>query len=211
MFKPIRIRLILAFILLLPFHLGHAGSTPLQLFFTQVKSLSADFEQTLTDARGKVLQQSSGKFLLQRPGRFRWDYQAPYKQLIVANGQKIWIYDPDLEQVTVKPQATALGSAPAELLSSGESLAANFTVSELGKEDGLDWYELKPKDAETGFDSVRLSFRGRDLEMMKLSDALGQFTLLRFSNIQHNPKISAEQFTFTPPPGVDIVEDAPKK
>lgn len=201
--------MITAFLIWLPVQTSYAASTPLQIFFTQVKSLSADFEQTLTDARGKVLQESKGKFLLQRPGRFRWDYQTPYEQLIVANGQKIWIYDPDLEQVTVKAQATALGSAPAELLSSGESLAANFNVTELGSEDGLDWFELKPKDAETGFELIRLSFRGKDLQMMKLSDSLGQFTLLRFSNIEYAPKISADQFTFIPPPGVDVVEDTP--
>lgn len=201
---------LVAALFLLPFQSSYAGSDALTQFFVQAKSLSADFEQTLTDGRGTVIQESRGKLLLQRPGRFRWDYQTPYKQLIVANGQKIWIYDPDLEQVTVKTQSAALGNAPADLLSSGESLSSNFVITKLGTEEGLEWFELKPKDTDTGFEAVRLSFRGRDLRAMKLSDTLGQTTELRFSNIQHNPKISAEQFTFTPPPGVDIVEDTVK-
>ncbi|MEQ6341499.1 MAG: outer membrane lipoprotein chaperone LolA [Gammaproteobacteria bacterium] len=184
-----------------------ANGERLQRFFTEVKSLRADFEQTVTDAKGKVIQEAKGTFALQRPGKFRWDYRAPYQQVIVADGRKIWVYDTDLEQVTVKPLDSALGGTPAQLLSGIRPLEQDFVITGLGPRDGLEWVELVSKAKEKEFERVRLGFDQRDLRMMEIADSFGQSTRLKFSNLQRNPAIDAKTFVFVPPKGVDVVSD----
>ncbi len=198
-------------ILLCTTSLVHAagGDERIQQFFTEVKSLRADFEQTVTDSKGKIIQDAKGTFVLQRPGKFRWDYRAPYPQLIVADGRKLWIYDPDLEQVTVKQLDSVLGGTPAQLLSGARFPQQDFTVTPQGQRNGLDWIELQPKaNAKTNerdFEKVQLGFDQRDLRMMTITDNFGNTTQLKFNNLQRNPSIEASAFVFTPPKGVDVV------
>lgn len=186
---------------------GATNDERLQRFFSEVKSLRADFQQTVTDAKGKVIQEAKGTFALQRPGKFRWDYRAPYQQVIVADGRKIWVYDTDLEQVTVKPLDAALGGTPAQLLSGTRPLEQDFVISSLPPRDGLEWVELISKAKEKEFERVKLGFDQRDLRMMDITDSFGQTTQLKFSNLQRNPVIEAKTFVFVPPKGVDVVSD----
>jgi len=197
----------LLIILLSTTSLAHAagGDERIQQFFTDVKSLRADFEQTVTDSKGKIIQDAKGTFVLQRPGKFRWDYRAPYPQLIVADGRKLWIYDPDLEQVTVKQLDSVLGGTPAQLLSGARFPQQDFTVISLGTRNALDWVELTPKASEKDFEKVQLGFDQRDLRMMTVTDNFGNTTHLKFNNLQRNPSIEASTFVFTPPKGVDVV------
>ncbi len=188
-------------------HAAGANGERLQRFFTEVKSLRADFEQTVTDAKGKVIQEAKGTFALQRPGKFRWDYRAPYQQIIVADGRKIWVYDADLEQVTVKPLDAALGGTPAQLLSGTRPLEQDFVITSLPTRDGFEWVELVSKAKEREFERVRLGFDQRDLRMMEITDSFGQNTRLKFNNLQRNPAIDAKTFVFVPPKGADVVSD----
>jgi outer membrane lipoprotein carrier protein len=187
--------------------LAHAGiaADRLQAFFKEVQALQGDFTQTVFDQHMKVKERAQGNFALQRPGKFHWDYQAPYHQLIVANGRKVWIYDSELEQVTVKKLDEAVGTTPAQLLSSGESLERNFAINEVGAKDDLEWVELIPREKDTSFERVRLGFDQHDLRIMELMDNFGQTTRLEFSHLQHNPRLAATLFEFIPPPGVDVV------
>jgi outer membrane lipoprotein carrier protein len=185
--------------------LGGAGSERLDAFFNEVTSVRADFTQQVLDTQKKTLQQTSGTMLLLRPGRFRWDYTKPYQQLIVANGEKVWLYDVDLEQVTVKKMDAALGSTPALLLSSDAKIEENFTVNEMGGEHDLAWVELTPKNKEGGFERLALGFDEHNLKRMELLDSFGQLTRLTFTNIERNPELDPAQFDFVPPQGVDVI------
>jgi outer membrane lipoprotein carrier protein len=186
---------------------AHAGIAMerLQAFFKEVQSLQGDFTQTVYDQQMHIKDRAQGTFALQRPGKFHWNYEKPYQQLIVANGEKVWIYDSDLEQVTVKKLDEAVGSSPAQLLSSSESLERNFTLTEIGAQQDLEWVELTPRDKDTSFERVKLGFDQRDLRVMELKDNFGQTTRLEFSHLQHNPRLAAALFEFTPPAGVDVV------
>jgi len=187
----------------------HAGAAAdrLQTFFKEMQSLQGDFTQTVFDQRMKVKERAQGSFALQRPGKFHWNYQLPYHQVIVANGKKVWIYDSELEQVTVKKLDEAVGNTPAQLLSSGEDLARGFAIAEIGSKDNLEWVELTPREKDASFERVRLGFDQHDLRIMELMDNFGQTTRLEFSHLQHNPRLAAALFEFTPPPGVDVVGD----
>jgi len=179
----------------------------LQAFFNEVQSLQGDFTQTVYDQQMNVKDNAQGAFALRRPGKFHWNYEKPYRQLIVANGEKVWIYDSELQQVTVKKLDEAAGSTPAQLLSSSESLERNFTIDEIGVDQGLEWVELTPRDKDTSFEQVKLGFDQRDLRVMELKDSFGQTTRLEFSHLLHNPRLAASLFEFTPPRGVDVVGD----
>jgi outer membrane lipoprotein carrier protein len=187
-----------------------APSAPQQLdsFLQQTQSFRAEFQQTVRDARGEVTQQGRGTVMFARPGRFRWEYQKPYEQLIVADGTRLWIYDPDLEQVTVKPMDAALGSTPALLLSTVRPLEQDFTIRDKGAENGLSWVELIPKAEDTSFERVLLGLEGERLKQMELYDNFGQVTRLEFANSATNPSLDPDLFRFVPPPGVDVVGDS---
>jgi len=182
-----------------------AATERLQSFYKEVQSLRGDFTQTVFDQHMKAKVHAQGSFALQRPGKFHWDYQSPFRQLIVANGKRVWIYDSELEQVTVKTLDETVGNTPAQLLSSGESLERNFTMTDLGSKDDLEWVELIPREKDTSFERVRLGFDQHDLRIMELIDNFGQTTRLEFSHLQHNPRLAPTLFEFTPPPGVDVV------
>ena len=179
----------------------------LQSFYKEVQSLQGDFAQTVFDQHMKEKEHAHGSFAVQRPGKFHWDYQTPFRQLIVADGKRVWIYDSELEQVTVKSLDETVGSTPAQLLSSGESLERNFSITDLGAKDDLAWVELRPLAKDTSFEEVRLGFDQRNLRVMELKDNFGQTTRLEFSHLQRNPRLAATLFEFTPPPGVDVVGD----
>jgi len=177
----------------------------LESFIQGTKSLKARFTQTVSDKTGRKTQEATGNLFFSRPGKFRWVYQKPYAQLIVGDGSKLWIYDEDLGQVTVRALDQALGDSPAALLAGDNDIAKLFNLKETGVKDGLDWLEATPKSKESGFESVRLGFRGKDIQAMELKDNFGQTTLLRFSNLERNPTLGGSLFRFTPPKGVDIL------
>ena len=183
------------------------GIEQLDSFLRGLKTLEADFQQSLYDENLYELEQSRGAFLLSRPDRFRWDYRQPEAQLIVADGEKVWIYDRDLSQVTVRALSNALGATPAMLLSSDRPVDENFEVSELMPSGGLEWIGLKPRLPDTGFSHIRLGFDGNVLKFMELTDNFGQLTRIEFKNIKRNPRISPRTFEFKPPQGVDIISD----
>jgi len=176
-------------------------------FFAQKGAMSAEFVQTVQGAAFAQPEESRGTLLMQRPGKFRWDYRLPYEQQIIADGKRLWIYDVDLEQVIVKPLDAALGDTPALLLS-GDGAAQRFEIKELpGRGDGLLWVELLPKQSDTGFIAVRLAFDRQSLRSMELVDGFEQVTKLAFANVKLDIKLPADTFVFVPPKGVDVVGD----
>ncbi len=183
------------------------GIDQLDAFLKGLKTLEADFQQTLYDENLYQLEESRGGFQLSRPDRFRWDYRQPEAQLIVADGEKVWIYDRDLSQVTVRALGNALGATPAMLLSSDRPVDENFEVSELQPSGGMEWIGLKPRLSDTGFAQIRLGLDSGVLKLMELIDNFGQLTRIEFKNIKRNPRINPRVFEFKPPKGVDIIGD----
>jgi outer membrane lipoprotein carrier protein len=178
-------------------------------FNSSARTATARFEQQVLDRNGKVVERAAGTFAFARPGKFRWTYEKPNKQLLVGDGQKLWIYDPDLAQVTVKRIDQAISSTPAPLLAGMDDITRLFTLKDAGSADGLDWVEALPKAQDTGFERVRLGLQGGTLAAMELHDQLGGRTMLRFSDLRANAPVAADTFKFTPPKGADVLEDAP--
>jgi outer membrane lipoprotein carrier protein len=189
-----------------------AAASPLSQVEQQLAGLSAwsaDFTQTISDgqadSQAKPTRTAAGKFYLQRPGRFRWDYVQPSEQLIVTDGKKLWFYDKDLSQANVRDLDSTLASTPAMLLSGTGSIGSEFDVTALPAADGLQWYQLKPKRNDSDFLAVRIAFRGDQLARMLLADKLNQVTRLDFSNQKRNMSLAPELFNFVPPAGVDVI------
>ena len=178
----------------------------LKSYLKNVQSLTARFDQVVLDQEGGEIQRASGRLSLQRPSRFRWDYREPYTQLIVSDGETFWIYDEELEQVTVKPLDKAIARTPAMVLSSDRPVEQDYEIKDLGERRGLAWVALIPKVRDTDYDRVRLGFEGEALRVMELVDGFGQVTRLSFSDWEHNPRIDAAEFSFVPPRGVDVIE-----
>jgi outer membrane lipoprotein carrier protein len=174
-------------------------------FLTRVTTFEADFDQSLQDAEGEILERTSGTLEIERPGRFCWSYIEPYEQWLVADGLNIWSYDLDLEQVTVKPQAEALANTPALLLGGSEHALEQFDFAGTTVEEFTTWVRLEPKDKESGFDAVVLGFMEGQLRRMVFFDNLGQITFVSLSRIRVNEPIDAERFEFDVPTGVDLV------
>lgn len=174
-------------------------------FLRNTKTLRAEFAQAVIAKSGRKPQQSSGIVAISRPGKLRWEIQKPYPQLVVGDGEKIWIHDPELQQVTVRKAGQAIGGSPAALLSGSNELERNFTLKEAGESEGMAWVEATPKANDSGFERVRLGFSGSDLKAMELLDSFGQTTLVRFSRLEKNPALPASTFRFTPPAGADVV------
>lgn len=183
------------------------GVDALKAFIGDTKTAKASFSQTVLDQNGKLRQKSEGTLAFSRPGKFRWVYQKPYEQLIVGDGARLWIYDADLEQVTVRKLGEALGSSPAALLAGSNEIEKFFTLRDAGAGEGLEWLEARPKDKDSTFESVRMGFAGTTLVAMELKDAFGQTTLLKFSGMVKNPAVNANEFKFTPPKGADVISD----
>jgi outer membrane lipoprotein carrier protein len=185
-----------------------AGYQRVERFLDGLQGLQAQFHQTLTDSKGLVTNQSAGTLVIRRPNRFRWDYREPNEQLIVADGTRIWLYDKDLEQVTVRRVDESLSATPAMLLSGEGTLADNFKATQAQQEGDIQWVRLEPKRNDTDFKWVRLGFAGEALKFMQLADKLGQTTTLEFSKFERNPPLDPSQFVFDVPPGADVIGDA---
>lgn len=183
------------------------GPERLTSFLADLRSLKSVFQQTLYDEQSNQLEDSKGTLFLQRPDRFRWDYEQPYAQEIVADGERVWMYDSELEQVTVRKLDEAVGATPALLLSSERPVEESFVVEDLGDENDLEWVGLKPRSAESDFVAIRLGFDGEALALMELTDSFGQLTKLRFSQLERNPELAPDVFAFKAPPGVDILSE----
>ncbi len=192
---------------LLPALASAAGTDALKMFLGQSQTLKARFAQTVLDRNLKPLQKAQGVMQFSRPGKFRWDYQKPYEQVIVGDGSKLWIYDKDLNQVTVRKLDQALGASPAALLAGSNDLERDFTLSNSGVRDGLDWLDAVPKSRDTVFERVRMGFGKSGLEAMELRDQFGQVTVITFSDVERNPRIAADVFRFTPPQGADVISE----
>lgn len=181
----------------------------LHRFLETTKTLRADFAQIVVAKNGRKPQQSTGVMMFSRPGKFRWQIEKPYSQLLVGDGEKVWIYDPELRQVTVRKVGAALGGTPAALLagdSAGQSaLEKNFTLSEAGEREGYEWVEAVPRTPDSGFEKVRLGFAGNELKAMELFDNFGQTTSLLFARLERNPQLAPALFRFTPPAGADVI------
>ena len=187
---------------------AETGRERLESFLQDLSSLKANFVQTIYGENGRRLEKSEGEVTLLRPGQFRWDYQTPFPQTIVADGNKVWFYDPELAQVTVKPLGGAIGETPALLLLGNERPSEeDFSFVEFKPDDDRLWIELRPRQEDASFTAVRMGFSGEQLAAMELLDNFGQRTRLELSEYQHNPSLAPELFHFTIPKGVDVLED----
>jgi outer membrane lipoprotein carrier protein len=195
--------------MLLSFTLSAADSATAKLntFVKNVVTYKANFQQTVLDPQGNVMEKAQGVFVLERPGKFRWDYQEPFPQHIVADGQRIWFYDVDLEQVTVKAQQEALTDTPATLLSGNSLPTDKYIVTDVPSEDGMLWVELVPRNIDSSFQTIALAFDQYGLRTMIMKDSFDQRTRLVFSQAQENPLLAKDTFVFTPALGVDVVGD----
>jgi outer membrane lipoprotein carrier protein len=185
---------------------AHAGGVDrLKAFIGGAKTAQADFIQTVSDKNGRVTQQASGKMAFARPGKFRWDYNTPYEQVIVGDGTKLWLYDADLDQVTVKPLGDMIAGTPAALLAGDDAIEKYFSLKNAGDSDGLEWLEAMPKNRDTTFERIRMGFKDDTLVQMELFDQFGQHTTLKLTHFVRNPSIPASHFRFTPPKGADVI------
>ena len=189
---------------------AHAAGTPLDGFLDGLKTLRANFVQTVTDAHGNEIDRATGTLIVQRPGKFSWEIHPKRSgseagQLMVCDGTNLWFLDRDLEQVTVKPVDAALSATPAMLLSGVADLRKSFSIAPAGPRAGLEWVLVEPRDAEADFSSALFGFSGRELKRMILEDKLGQTTTVSFSRIERNAPVAPGEFTFTPPAGADVI------
>jgi len=177
----------------------------LRLFLGDVVSLKADFTQSLFTADSETPQVSSGTLLIKRPGRFRWEYEQPALQLVICDGGRIWMYDEDLEQVTVRPVDETLRGTPAMLLSGQATLDDTFEILKSYSDGDLDWVDLKPRDGSPEFVSLSIALRQGILQRMELTDSLGQVTQVELDDIKVDAEVADDLFVFEPPPGVDVI------
>jgi outer membrane lipoprotein carrier protein len=184
-----------------------SGIDRLSQFMASTVTATGEFEQRVLSRDRKLVQQSRGTLAFARPGRFRWTYAKPYPQVIVGDGARVWIYDEDLNQVTVRRLGQALGATPAALLAGSNEALKAFELKDEGTREGLEWVEAIPRDKESGFDRIRLGFGFSGIERMELLDAFGQTTELRFNALQRNPRVDPALFSFSPPKGTDVVGD----
>jgi len=182
---------------------SEAGSTHLNAFLDNLGTLQAKFEQSVLDQTHTQADRFQGVFYLRRPGQFRWDYSEPYEQLIVADGDRIWVYDSDLEQTSHRSQEDALRGTPAQLLSDASPIEDNFEIIDIGESQGMAWVELIPRDKESQFVRILLAFMGKELRRMEMADQFGQVTRFQFYDIQRNLPLPDELFEFEPPEGSD--------
>lgn len=179
----------------------------LKQYLGHVNALTARFDQFVFNESTQEPEISAGSIAVLSPDRFRLEYDKPYKQLYVADGQRLWSYDEDLEQVTVKKQEGLLSNSPAIVLGNPAQLDQVYVIQAQGVKHNIDWFYLTPKNPDSQFDHIRLGFTGNNLYVMELYDSFGQRTQLKFSRLQYNPTISKADFRFTPPPDVDVIGD----
>jgi outer membrane lipoprotein carrier protein len=210
---PMMMRVLCASILCLLAQVSGAANgdslARVEAYLGSLETLSAEFVQVVRDRDGQVTERATGTFSLSRPDRFRWDYREPYVQTIVADGRKLWLYDSDLEQVTVRALEAGLGATPATLLSGSGKVGDSFTAGPVEREGGLTWCRLQPKSATSDFERVSLAFDGSgELAAMELVDKLGQGTEIEFGKLRRNPALDDKLFRFVPPKGADVIGQA---
>ena len=191
--------------LAMPASAADDARTRMEAFSKDLHSVTATFTQAVTDANGHRGEETSGTLALQAPRQFRWETKAPYEQTIVADGQRVWVYEPDLQQVTVRSQSSEEAHSPLTVLTDLSQLDSQFTTSESGERDGLAWLKLVSKDKEPEFEFAELGLSERGLDRMLFKDQLGNTTEIRFGDWKRNPKIPGDAFKFTPPKGVDVI------
>jgi len=196
---------IFAALLLAPVLAWAGASEQLRQFLDSTRTLRAEFSQVVLAKGGRKPQQSSGSLAIARPGKLRWEIRKPYPQLMVGDGERFWIYDQELAQVTVKKMGQAIGSTPAAILAGNSDFERNFHLKEDGAAEGVEWLLAIPKKPDSGFEKLRLGFSGGELRAMELFDSFGQTTHLVFSKLERNPALPAALFRFAPPAGVDVV------
>ena len=202
------IRSVTALMFVLASGIAQAGAIEqLNAFVKGTRDARGEFSQTVFDGDGKKIQESKGIVEFSRPGKFRWHYRRPFEQLVVGDGERLWIYDKDLNQVTTRKLDGALGSSPAALLAGSDDIDKYFSLNALGKLGRYDWLEVKPYDQDSMFERVRMGFSRDSLQVMELFDHFSQKTVIRFSGLKRNPGFSADAFSFTPPPGTDVVTE----
>lgn len=180
----------------------------LESFVKDVRKSRAIFSQILLDKNAKILQESSGTMQFERPGKFRWHYEKPHEQLIIGDGETVWFYDIDLNQVTIRKLDIAIGSSPAALLAGENTIESNFDLNRIGLRGELEWLEAKPKIREGSFESIRLGFTPTGiLKKVVLHDNFGQTTVIIFSGMEKNPHLEPGLFKFTPPKNADVISD----
>ncbi len=177
----------------------------LNAFTDGLKGLDGRFSQTVFDADGRLTEETTGRVALSAPRQFRWEYEAPFPQLILADGNRVWIYDPELEQVQVRPQGAEEQQSPLTALTDPLELERQFALADGGQNEGVRWIELTPKTPDAPFTSARLGFKQGELAHMETADSLGQRTKIAFTGWKLNPPFSPETFHFTPPEGVDVI------
>ena len=183
------------------------GTAQLAAFLAGTKSGKATFRQVVPAKDGRRAQESNGTFAFARPGKFRWAYEKPFPQLIVGDGERVWVYDQDLNQVIVRKLDRALGASPAALLAGDNALEKNFAIADAGNSDGLDYIDAKPRTADSGFQRVRIGFRDNLPRAMELVDSFGNATTLTFGDFERNAAPDAGAFRFAVPKGADVVGD----
>jgi outer membrane lipoprotein carrier protein len=181
------------------------GVSSLLDFFNNTNTMRAQFSQVVNDKQGRKEQEVEGTMQLQRPNKFRWDYKKPYEQQIVSDGKDVFLYDTELQQVTIRQLSKALGSSPAAMLAGGENVEKSFTLKNAVRKDGLAWVLALPKDKESGFERVLLGFKADKLRKMEIYDSFNHITHITFNEVERNPKLEDATFLFTPPKGVDVV------
>jgi len=195
--------------MLAPWALAQSGGdavTRVESYLASLNTLTADFSQVVRNRDDQIVDRASGTLSLSRPNRFRWDYQKPYLQTIVADGQRLWLYDSDLEQVTVRALEQGLGSTPAMLLSGSGRVGDAFEAVAVQRQGDWSWCRLKPKQEGSDFEQVSLAFDRRgELAAMELRDKLGQSTVIEFGALRRNPPVDQRLFRFEPPPGADVI------
>lgn len=185
--------------------LAQSAIERLEKFFAEVRTLEAEFTQRVFGEDGELVQESSGQVQLMRPGRFRWEYQEPDRHLILADGEKLWIYDPELEQATVKTLENALGAAPIMLLTGSRPLDEKFRIEPIKRREGLAWVELRPQVQDTEFNRVTLGLDEDGIKRMVLHDQFGQTTIIQLSDVRTNTEFAPGAFEFDPPAGTDVL------
>ena len=181
------------------------GVSSLRDFFNNTTTMRSQFSQVVNDKQGRKIQEVDGTMQLQRPNKFRWDYKKPYEQQIVSDGKQVFLYDTELQQVTIRELSKSLGSSPAALLAGGEAVEKSFTLKNATRKDGLTWVLALPKDKDSGFERVLLGFKADKLRKMELYDSFSHVTLITFDEVERNPTLQDATFLFTPPAGVDVV------
>jgi outer membrane lipoprotein carrier protein len=182
----------------------------LRAFVHDTQTARAQFTQIVVDKNGRALKSANGTFELSRPGKFRWIVEKPYKQLLVGDGQRVWVFDEDLNQVIVRKVGDALGGTPAALLSGNQDVEKAFSWTDLPAADGLEWLGATPLAQDAAFTSIKIGFDAKGLAALEIVDAFGQRSVVRFTNVERNPKFAPDTFHFAPPKGADVIGDANK-